>query len=64
MRNASGFAVRLTLYTLLLCCFVSTVLAQSDTGVLFGVITDPAARTVVGARATLRKTPRARHENM
>ena len=29
-------------------------LAQSDTGVLFGVITDPAARTVVGARAALR----------
>ena len=54
MRNASGFAVRLTLYTLLLCCFVSEALAQSDTGVLFGVITDPAARTVVGARATLR----------
>jgi hypothetical protein len=54
MRNASGFAVRLTLNTLIVCCLVSTAFAQSDTGVLFGVITDPAARTVVGARAALR----------
>ena len=54
MRNASGFALKGTLYSLIICCLVSTAIAQSDTGVLFGVITDPAARTVVGARATLR----------
>ena len=54
MRNASGFALRGTLYILIVCCLVSTARAQSDAGVLFGVITDPAARTVVGAKATLR----------
>ena len=54
MRNASGSALKGTLYSLIICCLASIANAQSDAGVLFGVITDPAARTVVGARATLR----------
>jgi hypothetical protein len=45
---------RSVLNFLLLLGFVSAAWAQSDTGVLFGVVSDPAARTVVGAEVTLK----------
>ena len=54
MKNYRRFTPQLVTYWLLFFSLASTVFAQSDTGVLFGVITDPAARTILGARLTLR----------
>jgi hypothetical protein len=54
MTNSRQYRLQLVSYWLLLFCLIPNVFAQSDTGVLFGVITDPAARTVLGARVTLK----------
>jgi hypothetical protein len=54
MSICSGNLARYFLCFLLLFCLVPDASSQSDTGVLFGVITDPAARTVVGAHVSLR----------
>jgi hypothetical protein len=53
MSTASG-NTRLLLCFLLLFSFVPAAFSQSDTGVLFGVVSDPAARTISGARVTLK----------
>ena len=54
MSKTPGRMTRPVLSILLLLGFVSAALAQSDTGVLFGVVSDPAARMIVGAQVTLK----------
>ena len=54
MSKASGVMARFVILSCFCLSFVPAVLAQSDTGVLFGVVSDPAARTIVGAQVTLK----------
>lgn len=54
MNKAPGPVTRFVSTILLVLGFVSSAFAQSDTGVLFGVVSDPSARTIVGAAVTLK----------